>query len=130
MSDPVNHPSHYVTNDSEVFRGECIDFSSDMPFCQGNAFKYVWRAGMKDDEAQDLSKAAFYLGYLLAEWDKHDSRLYQNTLIEHLGSPCTWRDAILTNIARGTYDSLDMAYRLVRTLNHNNIQITQEMYQL
>jgi len=32
-----------------------------MNFCKGNAIKYIWRAGEKDDEIQDLKKARWYI---------------------------------------------------------------------
>ena len=61
-ADPVNHPAHCT-------RGaiECIDAmeaalgrDAVISFCQGNAFKYAWRAGQKGDRAEDLRKAAWY----------------------------------------------------------------------
>lgn len=57
MDDPVNHPGHYV----KVPGVECIDVSQHFNFCKGNALKYIWRSGLKDDEVQDLRKAIFYL---------------------------------------------------------------------
>lgn len=58
-SDPVNHPSHYTTHPSGV---ECIQITEHMNFCLGNAVKYIWRAGLKNDNAlEDLRKAAFYI---------------------------------------------------------------------
>ncbi len=57
--DPVNHPSHYTSHPSGV---ECIAITQHMNFCLGNAIKYIWRAGMKSDNAvEDLQKAIFYL---------------------------------------------------------------------
>ena len=33
-----------------------------MNFCLGNAIKYIWRAGLKNDNAiEDLMKAEFYI---------------------------------------------------------------------
>jgi uncharacterized protein DUF3310 len=58
LSDPVNHPLHYTSHPSGV---ECIQVTEHMNFCLGNAVKYLWRAGLKDDEIQDLEKAAWYL---------------------------------------------------------------------
>ncbi len=58
MSDPVNHPSHYTGHASGV---ECITIIEHMNFCRGNAMKYIWRAGEKGDEVQDLEKAIWYL---------------------------------------------------------------------
>lgn len=56
--DPVNHPSHYTSHPSGV---ECIDVVEWMNFNRGNAMKYIWRAGEKGDEIEDLRKAAWYL---------------------------------------------------------------------
>ena len=40
---------------------ECIDVVRHLPFSQGNAMKYVWRAGYKNDIKQDLEKALWYV---------------------------------------------------------------------
>lgn len=64
--DPVNHPSHYTSDPSGV---ECITITRHRNFNVGNAIKYLWRAGLKDDPAQtakakrieDLRKAVFYI---------------------------------------------------------------------
>lgn len=59
MNDPVNHPSHYTLHPSGV---ECIQITEHMSFCLGNAVKYIWRAGLKSDNAlEDLRKAEFYI---------------------------------------------------------------------
>ena len=63
MTDIVNHPPHYT----QGFAGrpiECIDITQHMSFCDGNAFKYIWRAGKKGDRKkmiEDLEKAEWYL---------------------------------------------------------------------
>ena len=76
----VNHPEHYQGVYSEVcadlFREhfglnsedlemECIDFieANDQysDFLLGNAIKYLWRSGSKDDASTDLLKALWYL---------------------------------------------------------------------
>lgn len=54
----VFNPSHYRSHPSGV---ECIDIIRNMPFSQGNAIKYCWRAGMKDEDLQDLTKALWYI---------------------------------------------------------------------
>lgn len=59
-NDNVNHPTHY-TSGMPAIEPECIDFAETMGFCQGNAFKYVWRAGNKIDAIEDLHKAIWYL---------------------------------------------------------------------
>lgn len=56
--DRVNHPSHYTSHPSGV---ECIQVTEHMNFCCGNAIKYLWRAGLKDDALEDLRKARWYL---------------------------------------------------------------------
>lgn len=57
-SDPVNHPTHYTSHPSGV---ECITITEHMNFNVGNAMKYLWRAGLKADQIEDLKKAAFYI---------------------------------------------------------------------
>lgn len=57
MGDPVN-PRHYKEHPSGV---ECIDVVEHMNFNRGNAVKYIWRAGLKADEVEDLEKARWYL---------------------------------------------------------------------
>lgn len=60
MNDPINHPAHY-TAFPQGFGAECIEYTRHMPFSQGNAFKYLYRAGSKGDMAEDLGKCAWYL---------------------------------------------------------------------
>jgi len=58
--DIVNHPAHYEESAIAV---EPIDFCERLPFCEGNALKYVFRAGKKNgaNELTDLQKAVWYL---------------------------------------------------------------------
>lgn len=66
MSDNVNHPKHYTVHPSGV---ECIQITECHNFCIGNAIKYLWRAGLKDDAdkstqektVEDLEKAVWYI---------------------------------------------------------------------
>lgn len=58
MNDPVNHPKHYTSHPSGV---ECIEITEHMNFNVGNAMKYLWRAGSKNDDLTDLHKAAWYV---------------------------------------------------------------------
>lgn len=55
---PVDHPKHYTQHPSGV---ECITVTEHFNFNRGNAIKYIWRAGEKDDEIEDLKKAAWYI---------------------------------------------------------------------
>ena len=62
MHDPVNHPAHDTDGQIEV-----IDFIDDkqLPYCLGNAVKYISRAGRKDPTKtiEDLQKAVWYLNH-------------------------------------------------------------------
>lgn len=59
----VNHPEHYNTGNIEV-----IDAIEDwgMGFHDGNAIKYIARAGHKGKELEDLKKARWYIDRLIA----------------------------------------------------------------
>ena len=57
MIDPIS-PDYYKWHPSGV---ECIEIAGEFGFNLGNAIKYIWRAGRKDDPIQDLQKAAFYI---------------------------------------------------------------------
>jgi len=58
-NDPVNHPSHYTSDPSGI---ECIQITRHRNFNIGNAIKYLWRAGLKEDaKVQDLRKAIWYI---------------------------------------------------------------------
>lgn len=54
----VQHPAHYTSHPSGI---EAIQVTRHMNFNLGNAVKYLWRAGLKDDAIQDLQKAIFYI---------------------------------------------------------------------
>ena len=65
--DLVNHPPHYTQHPSGI---ECIQITEHLNFCLGNAVKYIWRRGEKDDEIQDLRKAAWYINREIARLEK------------------------------------------------------------
>ena len=64
--DNVNHPKHYTSHPSGI---ECINITEQYNFCIGNAIKYLWRAGLKEDsllepgdkEIEDCKKAIWYI---------------------------------------------------------------------
>lgn len=64
--DNVNHPKHYTSDPSGI---ECIQVTRHRNFNVGNAIKYLWRAGLKQDadkesiqkEIEDLNKAIWYI---------------------------------------------------------------------
>lgn len=63
-SDPIN-PDHY-----KKYPVECIELTQHMNFCVGNAVKYLYRAGDKDDYVQDLQKAVWYINQEIARVKK------------------------------------------------------------
>lgn len=63
-NDPIN-PNHYKTNNGI----ECIDIAQHFIYTMGNAIKYIWRAGLKDDLIQDLNKAIWYLNKAIENGD-------------------------------------------------------------
>ena len=58
--DIVNHPPHYAESTLSYKDPECIDLTRHLPFCVGNAVKYIWRAGHKGNWREDLAKAKWY----------------------------------------------------------------------
>ena len=61
-SDPVNHPDHYTEGGIET-----IDYieAKGFNYHLGNAIKYISRAGLKEDEIEDIKKAIWYLNRYL-----------------------------------------------------------------
>lgn len=59
MDNKIN-PTYYNQHPSGV---DCIDIAQHYDFCIGNAIKYLWRAGLKEDNptVQDLKKAVWYI---------------------------------------------------------------------
>lgn len=68
LGGPVNHPTHYNAHPSGI---ECIKVVEWFSFNVGNAIKYLWRAGLKNDGGkshrdatiQDLKKARQYIDF-------------------------------------------------------------------
>ena len=64
--DNVNHPIHYTSHPSGI---ECITIAQHYNFNVGNAIKYCWRSGLKQEsgmksnekEIEDIKKAIWYL---------------------------------------------------------------------
>lgn len=68
VNDSVNHPSHYnLPGKKECIEQMLEDYGSQVVyvFCMTNAYKYLYRAGLKEDnpEVQDISKAKWYARY-------------------------------------------------------------------
>lgn len=71
----INHPAHYNLHPSGI---ECIEIIRHMPYNLGAVFKYLWRAGLKDQEPtlKDLKKALWYL---------EDEIIYREVQLEEQG---------------------------------------------
>lgn len=61
--DNVNHPAHYETG-----KFECIEVMTEVfgdeatqDFCLLNAFKYLYRCNHKNNKAEDIKKANWYI---------------------------------------------------------------------
>jgi Protein of unknwon function (DUF3310) len=85
--DQVNRPAHYARASEHPSGVECIEIVETLPFCLGNAVKYIYRAGHKLNAAEDYRKAAWYfrrqietqvqvffakIHHGLAKWAGHD----------------------------------------------------------
>lgn len=66
--DNVNHPKHYTNHPSGI---ECIQITEHMSFNLGNAFKYIWRADLKNG-LEDLKKAQFYINREIDKREKEN----------------------------------------------------------
>lgn len=75
MTDNINHPAHY---EAAGYLVQPIDVTEALPFCLGNAVKYLARAGKKDGspELEDMKKARWYIERQMQVWkDGHESYL-------------------------------------------------------
>lgn len=54
----TENPAHYKSHPSGI---ECIQVIYPLPYGAGNAIKYLWRLGMKDEDLQELTKAMWYV---------------------------------------------------------------------
>ena len=77
MADAINHPAHYTSHPSGI---ECIQIAEHMNFCPGNAVKYCWRAGLKDDAVEDLEKARWYIDREICRRERAKTRRKQESL--------------------------------------------------
>lgn len=76
LNDNVNHPKHYTSHPSGV---ECIQIARHYCFSIGNAIKYLWRAGLKQDtsltdkekEIEDLKKAIWYINDRISQLENN-----------------------------------------------------------
>lgn len=126
-NESVNHPKHYSNGyTTEV---ECNMFKRVLPLGLSDAFKYVWRAGIKPDnpESQDLSKALWYLDDIRELYyicDTVSDNMYIRNLINFLpkSSLPLWKYYTLRCILEG---NVEKAYGYIETqlrklTAHNN----------
>ena len=73
-------PDYYKSGGLEAF--DVID-AFDLDFNLGNAFKYIARAGKKNDKIEDLSKAVTYLNREIMQEEK----ARPNWMTRYLGEP-------------------------------------------
>ena len=84
--DNVNHPAHYNSHPSGI---ECIEIARHYCFSIGNAIKYLWRAGLKQDaaltdldkEIEDLKKAKWYIDDRIKELEQRKAKHAQATTV-------------------------------------------------
>lgn len=76
MKEAVNNPVHYGGADNPYEAIKVIN-AWDLNFNLGNTVKYIARCGKKDDELQELQKAAWYLNN---EIEKIKSRIPKKKL--------------------------------------------------
>lgn len=112
-NDQVNHPKHYTSDPSGI---ECIDITRHRNFNIGNAIKYLWRAGLKEDkdrklidkQVKDLNKAVWYLV------DE----------IHRLGGRCTVKtDSINTCLPIDNESIIDAALNYHENINGQDVSI-------
>lgn len=112
-NDQVNHPKHYTSDPSGI---ECINITRHRNFNIGNAIKYLWRAGLKEDkdrklidkQVEDLNKAIWYLV------DE----------IHRLGSRCTVKtDSINTCLPIDNESIIDAALNYHENINGQDVSI-------
>lgn len=111
--DNINHPKHYTSDPSGI---ECIDVTRHRNFNIGNAIKYLWRAGLKEDkdrkiidkQVEDLNKAVWYLV------DE----------IHRLGGRCTVKtDSINTCLPIDNESIIDAALNYHEKINGQDVSI-------
>lgn len=112
-NDQVNHPKHYTSDPSGI---ECIDVTRHRNFNIGNAIKYLWRTGLKEDkdrklidkQIEDLNKAVWYLV------DE----------IHRLGGRCTVKtDSINTCLPIDNESIIDAALNYHENINGQDVSI-------
>ncbi len=71
----IDHPSHYTDKGMECWDwyGYAMTKEEYVGALKGNVFKYMYRAGQKDDVVKDLKKAQAYLNKLILTMEESDN---------------------------------------------------------
>jgi hypothetical protein len=74
--DVVNSPPHYKSGGIEAIEGieASMEPEAYAGYLKGNIMKYMWRYEKKGKPIEDLKKAQWYLGRLIAAQEKVSSR--------------------------------------------------------
>jgi hypothetical protein len=74
--DVVNSPPHYKSGGIEAIEGIEASMGPEAyaGYLKGNIMKYMWRYERKGKPVEDLKKAQWYLGRLIAAQEKVSSR--------------------------------------------------------
>lgn len=75
-NDPIT-PNHYKTASGV----QVIDIAELFPYSLGNAIKYAWRAGKKDNLKQDLEKCEWYLNRAMANGEDSLFMSYHSSVL-------------------------------------------------
>lgn len=74
----ITHPKHYTNKvpptDKHPKGIECYEVIMWFPTMVGSAIKYLWRAGDKDDELQDLRKAKQFIDFRIEQIEQQRKR--------------------------------------------------------
>jgi hypothetical protein len=67
----VKHPPHYTKGGVECIEAIKAALTPEefKGYCKGNAFKYIWRADLKDANIQDLQKAVVYINWAIDQME-------------------------------------------------------------
>ena len=101
-ADPIN-PQHYKGG-FQTRQMECIDLVRELPFSEGNAVKYIWRAGRKGDAKEDLEKAMWYIeDCMMYPRMTTEQRAKAEILLKLIEDSCSYRLKIIKRIIQGQY---------------------------
>lgn len=88
MSKDSINPDHYKQGDIECIDAMVAAYGEEAVriYCKLAAFKYGWRRGLKDDEAQDVKKQQWYLDRSVGI-DPRDQKKKQQNLQSFFSTP-------------------------------------------